>query len=67
MNSNQLVPHSLRQAAESAIKYGKAEMDLLKNANAKLKKDIQRLGCENFINLRVSRNQSPLYFFDIMD
>lgn len=54
MNSNRPVPRSLRKAAEQAIRYETEEMDRLKNANAKLKRDVQRLGCENFINLRVS-------------
>ena len=53
MNSNRFVPHSLRKAAEAAIRYEQEEMELLKNDNARLKREVQRLGCENFINLRV--------------
>ena len=67
MNFNKSVPYSLRQAAENAIRYEQKEMELLKSDNAKLKREIQRLGCENFINLRVNKTSSRMIYDMIYD
>ena len=47
------IPKSLQQAAQQAISFEKREMELLRQTNAKLKRDLQRVSRDNFINLRV--------------